>query len=44
MIGIDLHLMSIEIGNDVLEQAAEVGRIIRGLLRKLDTSTATSAE
>jgi four helix bundle protein len=44
MIGIDLALCNLEAGNTVLDQAAEVGRIIRGLLRKLDTIKITATE
>jgi four helix bundle protein len=36
LLACDLGLCSPDEGNVVLEQAAEVGRIIRGLLRKLD--------
>jgi four helix bundle protein len=36
MIGIDLGLCELKQGDSVLNQAAEVGRIIRGLIRKLD--------
>jgi four helix bundle protein len=44
MIGIDLGLVTPGAGNEVLEQAADVGRIIRGLLRSLDSSPATVSE
>src|SRR5215213_9682285 len=36
LIGIDLGLCEPDQGDQVLAQAAEVGRIIRGLIRKLD--------
>src|SRR5215217_240947 len=36
LIGIDLGLCEPGSGEQVLDQAAEVGRIIRGLIRKLD--------
>ena len=36
LIGIDLGLCEPNQGDQVLAQAAEVGRIIRGLIRKLD--------
>jgi four helix bundle protein len=36
LIGIDLGLCEPHQGDQVLAQAAEVGRIIRGLIRKLD--------
>ena len=36
MIGIDLGLCESNLGNQVLDEAAEVGRIIRGLIRNLD--------
>jgi four helix bundle protein len=39
MIGIDLGLCEPHQGDQVLEQAAEVGRIIRGLIQKLDVRT-----
>jgi four helix bundle protein len=44
MIGIDLGLCTTEDGGAVIDQAAEVGRIIRGLLRKLDSSQAIVSE
>jgi four helix bundle protein len=36
LIGIDLRLCELDQADPVLAQAAEVGRIIRGLIRKLD--------
>jgi four helix bundle protein len=38
MIGVDLGLCDPDTMGSVLEQAAEVGRIIRGLIRKLDST------
>jgi hypothetical protein len=34
----EIGLCDVDAGNDVLDQAAEVGRIIRGLMRKLDST------
>jgi four helix bundle protein len=44
MIGIDLGLCEPNQGDQVLEQAAEVGRIIRGLILKLDVRTGGETE
>ena len=44
MIGIDLGLCESNQGDQVLEHAAEVGRIIRGLIQKLDVRTGGETE
>jgi four helix bundle protein len=44
LIGIDLGLCEPEQGDQVLAQAAEVGRIIRGLIRRLDGGNGRGSE
>ena len=44
LIGIDLGLCEPDQGDQVLAQAAEVGRIIRGLMRRLDSTNGDQSD
>src|SRR5215211_7363690 len=44
LIGIDLELCEPDQGDQVLAQAAEVGRIIRGLMRRLDSTNGDQSD
>jgi four helix bundle protein len=44
LLGIDLGLCEVGSGTEALDQAAEVGRIIRGLIRRLDSRNGDQPE